>query len=148
MAHEIRTFTGYCGLCQCSLRSTHHTLLLGSTCRMSLPGRMSDTSVRSPQHTSSPGFTHQASYPEPADLIISWIHMCHIASRITSNTVCQICKSHITFKIPHLPSYPESVGRMLSHGSIHVESFPGSPCPTLSVRSSCPTSYPGSSHVL
>lgn len=44
LAHEIRTFTGYCGLCQCSSHSTHHTLLLRSTCPMSLLGRMSDTS--------------------------------------------------------------------------------------------------------
>lgn len=34
------------------------------------------------------------------------------------------------------------------HGSVHVESFPGSPCPMPSVRSSRPTSYPESSHVL
>ena len=139
----------HCGLCQCSLCSTHHTLLLGSTCPMSLPGHMSGTNsthVWSPQHTSSPGFTHQESYPELADLVISWIHMCHITSPITSNTVCQICKSHITFRIPHLPSYPESTGHMLPRGSVYVD--PGSPCPMPSVRSLRPTSYPGSSHVL
>lgn len=106
---------GYSGLWQCSLHSTHHALLLGSTCPMSLPGHMSDQ-----QHASSPGFTPPGAISWTCRSHYFLMHMYHI----TSNTTCQICKSHVTFRIPHLPSYPESAGHMLSHGSIHAQSFP------------------------